>query len=142
MPPADPPAEPATPDSSPVTAPEVTPLPGAPEPAPAAPAPRPGAAAPPAARPAARVTRLAVHRTRGRWVAAFRLSTRARVRVDLRRGGHVVRPARATSLATGAHRVRVGHLRPGRYRLRVTAVARGGRATVRTVHFRVARRAG
>ena len=85
---------------------------------------------------------MAVHRVRGRWVAAFRLSARARVRLDLRRGGHAVRPSRATSLATGAHRVRVGRLRPGHYRLRVTAVARGGRATVRTLRFRVARRAG
>ena len=83
---------------------------------------------------------MAVHRGRGRWVAAFRLSARARVRLDLRRGGHAVRPP-GRRRWTGAHRVRVGRLRPGHYRLRVTAVAQGGRATVRTLRFRVARRA-
>jgi hypothetical protein len=83
-----------------------------------------------------------VRRVRGRWVAAFRLSARARVRLDLRRAGHGVHRLRASSLRTGAHRVRVGRLRSGHYRLRITAVTRGGHATVRTLRFRVARRAG
>ena len=142
-PPADPPTDP-TPPADPAAA---GPLPTAPSPA--APAPdagerprvRTGGPAPAARRRAARLTRMAVHRVRGRWVAAFRLSARARVRLDLRRGGHAVRRSRASSLRTGAHRVRVGRLRPGHYRLRITAVTQGGRATVRTLRFRVARRA-
>ena len=51
------------------------------------PAGRPFAGRPPAAR---RLTRVRVHHAGGRWVAAFRLSARARVRLDLRRAGHAV----------------------------------------------------
>jgi hypothetical protein len=89
------------------------------------------------------VRALSVRRGARGYVLRIRLSRRAKVggAVARRRGGHY-RAARRIAqrpLARGTARLRIGRLRKGRYRIRVTAVAAGKRDSA-TLRFRVRRR--
>jgi hypothetical protein len=95
-----------------------------------------------------RITRVKLRRGRRGWVVALRLSERARVggRLERRRAAAAaparrwrpVRRLRPRTLAAGRHTLRLGRLRPGRYRLRLAARAGSERARA-TLRFRVRR---
>ena len=101
---------------------------------PGRPPPRPAAPSAPAG---ARLSRIRVHHTGGRWWVTFRLSARARVRRTLHRRGHRVRRATTRALRPGRHRVGLGRLRAGRYRLRLAVAGRARPVVAGAVRFRV-----
>jgi len=90
-----------------------------------------------------RVRKVRVQRGEHGYVLRLRMSRRARIGGALarRRGGHYRRVRRLVPHArsAGPVRIRLGHLRKGRYRLRVIAVA-GNRRVSAKVFFRVRRR--
>ena len=104
--------------------------------APGAPA-APAAPAAPSAPAGARLSRIRVHHTGGRWWVTFRLSARARVRRTLHRRGHRVRRATTRALRPGRHRVGLGRLRAGRYRLRLAVAGTARPVVAGAVRFRV-----
>jgi hypothetical protein len=87
-----------------------------------------------------RLQLLRVRRTGLALVAVVRVSRRARVGGVVERRLRRVRRLRPRPLAPGRRALRIGRLRPGRYRLRLTARAGSDRVT-RTLRFRVAPRA-
>jgi hypothetical protein len=117
----------------------------------ARPSPADGAVPPAAGRRAAardrtppRITRLRIRRVGRRHVAFFRLSERARVTGVVRRATRsarlrTVRRTAARTLRAGRRKVAVGHLRRGRYRLRLGVRDAAGNGARRTVRFRVRR---
>jgi hypothetical protein len=86
-----------------------------------------------------RLGRLRVRQTGRFLVAVVRLSRRARVSGLVQRRGHRVRRLRPRTLGAGRRTLRIGRVRPGRYRLRLSARAGSARATA-GVRFRVPRR--
>lgn len=98
------------------------------------PVPRPSAPAP---RPTLRLTSATL---RGRTLTlATRLSVRSRVSVTVRRGPRLVARAKTRTVPASTRTLRVGldrRLRPGRYRVQVTATA-GGERQSRTITLRV-----
>jgi hypothetical protein len=150
-PPADPPPadEPATREPLPPAAPSLLPgLPATSPTAPTAPGPpagHPGDAATPAPgrdRTRPRLTRGRVRTLRGRSVASFRLSERARVAGEVVAAG--ARSSRRSrrhrvvrSLGPGPRRLAIGRLRAGRYLLRLHLRDAAGNERRCAIRFRV-----